>query len=173
MQELQPYFPEPIITAKMLEKTKHSFKQRERSAAGSKKENKSSRKFLRKIILIIFFIFLGTFLIFFFQNQGQPPEKSLMKHLKFVPKNKTLTAKSSTANKLSEFDLEDMMQSFGSNIPVQESSERLKKMITASPEILENIANNILLEIGCRITLEKNRRQRPRKYKIDSRFSGW
>ena len=71
-----------------------------------------------------------------------------MKHLKFVPKNKTLTAKSSTANKLSEFDLEDMMQSFGSNIPVQESSERLKKMITASPEILENIANNILLEIG-------------------------
>ena len=50
-----------------------------------------------------------------------------MKHLKFVPKNKTLTAKSSTANKLSEFNLEDMMQSFGSNIPVQESSERLKK----------------------------------------------
>ena len=65
-----------------------------------------------------------------------------------MPKNKTLTAKSSTANKLSEFNLEDMMQSFGSNIPVQESSGRLKKMVTASPEILENIANNILREIG-------------------------
>ena len=148
MQELQPYFPEPIISAKMLEKTKHSFKPRERSAAGSKNENKSAGKFLLKIILIILFIFLGTFLIFFFQNQGQPPGKSLMKHLKFVPKNKTLTAKSSTANKLSEFNLEDMMQSFGSNIPVQESNERLKKMVTASPEILENIANNILREIG-------------------------
>ena len=148
MQELQPYFPEPIISAKMLEKTKHSFKPRERSAAGSKNENKSAGKFLLKIILIILFIFLGTFLIFFFQNQGQPPGESLMKHLKFVPKNKTLTAKSSTANKLSEFNLEDMMQSFGSNIPVQESSERLKKMVTASPEILENIANNILREIG-------------------------
>ena len=29
-----------------------------------------------------------------------------------------------------------------------ESNERLKKMITAPPEILENIANNILQEIG-------------------------
>ena len=69
MQELQPYFPEPIISAKMLEKTKHSFKLRERSAAGSKNENKSEGKFLRKIFLIILFIFLGTFLIFLFQNQ--------------------------------------------------------------------------------------------------------
>ena len=80
----------------MLEKTKHSFKPRERSAAGSKNEKKSAGKFLLKIILIILFIFLGTFLIFFFQNQGQPPGESLIKHLKFVPKNKTLTAKSSS-----------------------------------------------------------------------------
>ena len=37
---------------------------------------------------------------------------------------------------------------FESDIPLLESNERLKKMITAPPEILENIANNILQEIG-------------------------
>jgi hypothetical protein len=80
--------------------------------------------------------------------QGPPARESILKHLKFMPKNKTLTAKSSTENKLSEFNLEDMMQVFGSNIPIQESNEQLKKMVTASPEILDNIANNILREIG-------------------------
>ena len=59
--------------------------------------------------------------------------------MQFFPKNKTLTAKSSTGNKPAEFNLEDMMQEFGSNIPVQESNERLKKMLTAPPEILDKI----------------------------------
>ena len=74
--------------------------------------------------------------------------KNLIKHLKFFPKNKTLTADSKTDNKPSEFNMEDMMQEFGSNISVQESNERLKKMITASPQILDKIANSILQEIG-------------------------
>ena len=41
-----------------------------------------------------------------------------------------------------------MMKEFGSDIPVQESNELLKKMVTATPEILENITNRILNEIG-------------------------
>ena len=70
MQELQPYFPEPIISAKMLEKTKHSFKPRERSAAGSKNENKSAGKLLLKIILIILFIIPGHISNIFFPESG-------------------------------------------------------------------------------------------------------
>ena len=41
-----------------------------------------------------------------------------------------------------------MLNGFESDIPLLEPNERLKKMITAPPEILENIANNILQEIG-------------------------
>ena len=93
-------------------------------------------------------LFLAAFVIFLFQKQGPSQKKNIINHLKFVPKNKTLTAKSSTANKLSVHTLEDMLQGFGSNIHVQESNARLKKMVTASPEILENIANSILQEIG-------------------------
>ena len=44
--------------------------------------------------------------------------------------------------------MDDMLNGFESDIPMLESNERLKKMITAPPEILENIANNILQEIG-------------------------
>jgi len=148
MQELQPYFPEPIISSKMREETQDPSILREIPAVKSVKENNSAAKNLRKIILFVLLIFLGSFLIFFLQMQGPPARESILKHLKFVPKNKTLTAKSSTENKLPEFNMEDMMQAFGSNIPIQKSNEQLKKMITASPEILENIANNILREIG-------------------------
>jgi len=91
---------------------------------------------------------MGVFVIFLLQKQDLSPAKNIIKHLKFFPKNKTLTAKSSSGNKPSEFNMENMMQEFCSNIPVHESNERLKKMVTAPPEILDNIANNILQEIG-------------------------
>ena len=148
MQELQPYFPEPIISAEMRAATKPTTKQRDASAEKSKKGNSNAAKTLRKIIFFMILLFLAAFVIFLFQKQGPSQKKNIINHLKFVPKNKTLTAKSSTANKLSEHTLEDMLQGFGSNIPVQESNARLKKIVTASPEILENIANSILQEIG-------------------------
>ena len=150
MQELQPFYPEPIISAKMLAETKPS--QKIRYPTNKKNKNKKSlpKKFSRKIILIIFsiIILLSTLAIFIFEKQNFNPQKNIIKHLKFVPKNKTLTAKSSAEDKLSELNLEDMMKEFGSDIPVQESNELLKKMITATPEILENITNRILNEIG-------------------------
>ena len=148
MKELQPYFPEPIISAKMRAETKIPSINRGITAVSSKKNNNPDENFWRKIILFLLLIFIGLFLIFLFQKQGTTPGESIWKHLKFVPKNKTLTAKSSTVSKLSEFNLEDMMQEFGSKIPLQESNERLKKIVTAPPEILENIANNILRQIG-------------------------
>lgn len=150
MQELQPFFPEPIISAKMLAATKPS--QKIRYPSNKKQKNKKTlpKEFPRKVILIVFLItiLLGILAIFIFEKQNLNPQKNIIKHLKFVPKNKTLTAKTSTEDKLSDFNLEDMMKEFGSEIPVQESNELLKKMITANPEILENITNKILNEIG-------------------------
>ena len=148
MQELQPFFPEPIISAEMRAETKPTTKHRHNSSGKRKNDKSSATNFLRKIFFGLILIFLGAFVIFLLQKQGTTPRKNIINHLKFVPKNKTLTAKSSTANKLSEVNMDDMMQAFGSNIPVQESNERLKKMVTASPEILDNIANSILQEIG-------------------------
>ena len=148
MQELQPYFPEPIISAEMKAATKSSPQLRNTSTDKSKKDKSSGPNYLRRFMLILLLIFLGVFIIFLVQMQDPSPGKNIIKHLKFFPKNKTLTAKSSTGNKPSEFNLEDMMQEFGSNIPVQESNERLKKMLTAPPEILDKIANSILQEIG-------------------------
>jgi hypothetical protein len=148
MQELQPYFPEPIISAEMMEVTKPSSQLRNTSTSKSKKDNSSPPKLLRRFIVISLLIFIGAFVIFLLQNHYPSPGGNIIKHLKFFPKNKTLTAKSSTGDKPSEFNIEDMMQEFGSNIPVQESNERLKKMVTAPPEILDNIANSILQEIG-------------------------
>jgi len=150
MQELQPFFPEPIITAKMLAETKPSQKTRYASKNKNKNKKTSKLKFSRKTIFIIFLItiLLCALTIFIFEKQNINLNKNIIKHLKFVPKNKTLTAKSSAKDKLSELNLEDMMKDFGSEIPVQESNELLKKMITATPEILENITNRILNEIG-------------------------
>ena len=148
MQELQPHFPEPIISAEMRAETKPTTKHREISAGKNEDKKSSISKSIRKIIFISILFFLGGFALFLSLNQVLPPGKEKMKHLKFVPKNKTLTAKSSTSNKLPEFNLDDMMQMFNSNIPVLESNERLKKLITAPPEIMENIANSILREIG-------------------------
>ena len=148
MQELQPYFPEPIVSAKMKSTTKLSTKLLSTSTDKSKQGKSSEHNILRRFLLILLLIFMGVFVVFLLQKQDLSPGKNIIKHLKFFPKNKTLTAKSSSANKLSEFNMEDMMQEFGSNIPVHESNERLKKMVTAPPEIMDNIANNILQEIG-------------------------
>ena len=148
MQDLQPYFPEPIISAEMQSITKPVSKKFASSAEKLKNNKSNAGKSLRKFIFIILLITLAAFLVFLFQKNGTAPSKNIINHLKFTPKNKTLTAKSSTANKISKLSIEDMMQEFGSNIPVQESNARLKKMVTASPEILENIANSILQEIG-------------------------
>ncbi len=150
MQELQPFFPEPIISAKMLAETKPSQIIRYPSNKKNKNKKTLNLKFPRKIILIVFLItiLVGILAIFIFEKQNLNPQKNIIKHLKFVPKNKTLTAKSSSEDKLVDLNLEDMMKEFGSEIPVQESNELLKKMITATPEILENITNRILNEIG-------------------------
>ena len=115
-----------------------------------KRKKTHNHKFSKKLLIIIIFIifFLSTILIFLFEKQNLHSKKNIIKHLKFVPKNKTLTAKSSNDNKLSEFSLEDMMEEFGSNIPVQESNELLKSMIKSNPKSLENITNKILNEIG-------------------------
>ena len=148
MQELQPYFPEPIVSAEMKSATKSSTQLRNTSTYKSKDGNSSKPNILRRILLILLLIFTCVFVIFLLQKNDLSPGKSIIKHLKFFPKNKTLTARSSSNNKPSKFDMEDMMQEFGSNIPVHESNERLKKMVTAPPEILDNIANSILQEIG-------------------------
>jgi len=150
MQELQPYFPEPIISEKMLEETKPTPKIRESSNRTNKKNKSKPLKLSRKLIFFIFLIFviLSTFLIIILEKQGINLHKNKIKHLKFVPKNKTLTAKSSEKETFPEFNLEDMMKEFSSNIPIQESNELLKKMVTAPPEILENITNSILHEMG-------------------------
>jgi len=150
MQELQPYFPEPIITAKMLAETKPTPKTRETFVKTNKKNKSAPFVFSRKIILflILILIFLSTFLIIILEKQNLSLHKNIVKHLKFVPKNKTLTAKSSEQDEFPDFNLEDMMKEFSSDIPLQESNELLKKMVTAPPDIFENIANNILHEMG-------------------------
>ena len=96
----------------------------------------------------ILFSGLGGFIIFLSQYQGLHQKKDLIKHLKFVPKEETISANSPPSNDLSDISMDDMLHGFESDIPLLESNERLKKMITAPPEILENIANNILQEIG-------------------------
>ena len=148
IQELQPYFTEPIISEEMKAETKTTSPLRNISAKKINKDKSSGSNSLRRFVLILLLIMLGVFIIFLLKMQGPSPGKNLIKHLKFFPKNKTLTADSKTDNKPSEFNMEDMMQEFGSNISVQESNERLKKMITASPQILDKIANSILQEIG-------------------------
>jgi len=148
MQELQPYFPEPIISAEMRAETKPTTKHMEISAGKNEDKISSTSKSIRKIIFIFILFFLGGLALILLLNQVRPPVKEKMKHLKFVPKNKTLTANSPASNKLPEFNLDDMMQMFNSNIPVLESNELLKKLITAPPEIMENIANSILRDIG-------------------------
>ena len=150
MQELQPYFPEPIISEKMLAETKPTPIIRETSSVKNKHKKPAPFKFSRKLILIIILIliFLSTFFIIILERQNLHLNNNLIKHLKFIPKNKTLTAKSTTEDKLPDLNLEDMMKEFGSDIPVQESNELLKKMVTAPPDILENITNSILHEMG-------------------------
>ena len=148
IQELQPYFTEPIISEEMKAVTKTTSPLRNISAEKIKKDKSSGSNFLRRFVLILLLILLGIFIIFLLKMQDPSTGKNLIKHLKFFPKNKTLTADSKTDNKPSEFNMEDMMHEFGSNISVQESNERLKKMITASPQILDKIANSILQEIG-------------------------
>ncbi|MEC9069106.1 MAG: hypothetical protein VYC02_03510 [SAR324 cluster bacterium] len=148
IQELQPYFTEPIISEEMKAETKTTSPLRNISAKKINKDKSSGSNSLRRFVLILLLIMLGVFIIFLLKMQDPSPGKNLIKHLKFFPKNKTLTADSKTDNKPSEFNMEDMMQEFGSNISVQESNERLKKMITASPQILDKIANSILQEIG-------------------------
>ncbi len=148
MQELQPFFPEPIISAEMQAETKPASSQRITVTAKSKKEQSSVSKLFRKILLFALLIFLAAFSFFLAQKYGSPPGKTKVTHLKFVPKEKTVSAKSSSSNKLTEFNLDDMLSSFNSNIPVLQSNERLKKLLTAPPEIIDNIANTILQEIG-------------------------
>ena len=148
IQELQPYFTEPIISEEMKAVTKATSPLRNISAKKIKKDKSSGSNFLKRFVLILLLIMLGIFIIFLLKMQDPSTGKNLIKHLKFFPKNKTLTADSKTDNKPSEFNMEDMMQEFGSNISVQESNARLKKMITASPQILDKIANSILQEIG-------------------------
>ena len=65
-----------------------------------------------------------------------------------MPKEETISANSPPSNDLSVINMDDMLNGFESDIPLLKSNDRLKKMITAPPEILENIANNILQEIG-------------------------
>ena len=149
MQELQPYFPEPIISEEIKLQTKPVSKNLETSAFKKYKKKKAPANLLQKILLAaILFSGLGGFIIFLLQYQGLNKNKDLIKHLKFVPKEKTLSANSPPSNDLSVINMDDMLNGFESDIPMLESNERLKKMITAPPEILENIANNILQEIG-------------------------
>jgi hypothetical protein len=148
MRELQPYFPEPIISEEMKTQTKPATKHRNSSAAKIRKQKSASARRLRKIIVFAMLSVLGALIFFLSQNQGLHQEKDIIKHLKFVPKEKTITAKSPAPNDLSDISMEDMLQGFQSDIPLMESNEYLKKMITAPPEILDNIANSILQEIG-------------------------
>ena len=149
MQELQPYFPEPIISEEIKLQTKPASKNLETSAFRKYKQKTAPANRLQKILLAaILFSSLGGFTIFFSQYQRLNKNKDLIKHLKFVPKEETISANSPPSNDLSDINMDDMLNGFESDIPLLESNERLKKMITAPPEILENIANNILQEIG-------------------------
>ena len=149
MQELQPYFPEPIISEEIKLQTKSAAKKDETYAFKKYKHKTSPTKKFKKIFLAaILFPSLVVFLIFFSQYQGINKNKDLIKHLKFVPKKETISASSPSSNDLSDINMDDMLNGLESDIPLLESNERLKKMITAPPEILENIANNILQEIG-------------------------
>ena len=150
MQELQPYFPEPIISAEMLAETNTNQKIDYSTNIKNNRKKSSTQKFTKKklIIIISIIFFMSMILIFLFEKQNLNSHKNIIKHLKFVPKNKTLTANSSEDTKLSDLSLEDMMKDFGSNIPIQESNELLKSMIKAAPKSLENITNKILNEIG-------------------------
>ena len=149
MQELQPYFPEPIISEEIKLQTKPVSKNLETSAFRKyKKKTAPANRLQKKLLAAILFSGLGGFIIYFSQYQGLNNKKDLIKHLKFVPKEETISANSPPSNDLSDINMDDMLNGFESNIPLLESNERLKKMITAPPEILENIANNILQEIG-------------------------
>ena len=149
MRELQPYFPEPIISEEIKLQTKPASKNRETSAFRKYKQKTAPASRLRKILLAAFvFSGLGGFIIFLSQNHGLHQKKDIIKHLKFVPKEETISANSPPSNDLSDISMDDMLHGFESDIPLLESNERLKKMITAPPEILEKIANNILQEIG-------------------------
>ena len=149
MQELQPYFPEPIISEEIKLQTKPVSKNRETSAFRKYKQKTAPANRLQKILLAaILFSGLGGSILYFSQYQGLNKNKDLIKHLKFVPKEETISANSPPSNDLSDINMDDMLNGFESDIPLLESNERLKKMITAPPEILENIANNILQEIG-------------------------
>ena len=149
IQELQPYFPEQIISEEIKLQTKSISKKGENYTFRKHKKGKATPKRFQKILLAaILFSSLAGFIIFFSQYQGINQKKDLIKHLKFVPKEETISATSPPSNDLSDINMDDMLNSFESDIPLLESNERLKKMITASPEILENIANDILHEIG-------------------------
>ncbi len=149
MQELQPYFPEPIISDEIMSKTKPVSKNSETSNFRRyNKRNASSNRVRKTLLAAIFLPSLAVFILFFSQFQGLNQKKDLIKHLKFAPKEETISANSPPSNELSDIKMDDMLSGFESEIPLLESNERLKKMITAPPEILENIANNILQEIG-------------------------
>ena len=149
MQELQPYFPEPIISEEIKLQTMPVSNNLENSAFRKYKQKTARTNRLQKLLLAaILFSGLGGLIIYFSQNQGLNKNKNLIKHLKFVPKEETISANSPPSNDLSDISMDDMLNGFESDIPLLESNERLKKMITAPPEILENIANNILQEIG-------------------------
>ncbi len=149
MQELQPYFPEPIISEEIKLQTKPISKNRVHNNFRKYKQKKAPANRFQKILLAaILFFSLSIFIIFMSQYHGIKQKKDLIKHLKFVPKEETISANSPSSNDLSDFNMDDMLNGFESDIPLLESNERLKKMITAPPEILENIANNILNEIG-------------------------
>ena len=149
MQELQPYFPEPIISEEIKLQTKPVSKNLETSAFRKFKQKTAPANRLQKILLAaIFFPGLVVSIIFLSHYQGLNKNKDLIKHLKFVPKEETISANSPPSNNLSDINMDDMLNGFESDIPLLESNERLKKMITAPPEILEKIANNILQEIG-------------------------
>ncbi len=149
MQELQPYFPEPIISEEIKLQTKTTSKNGETSPFRKYKHKTAPANRFKKILLAaILFPSLIGFLIFFSQYHGLNQKKDFIKHLKFVPKEETISANSPPSNNLSDINMDDMLNGFESDIPLLESNEHLKKMITAPPEILENIANNILQEIG-------------------------
>ncbi len=149
MQELQPYFPEPIISEEIKLQTKPTSKNHDIHDFRKYKQEKTSTQRSQKILLAaILFSSLGLILIFISQYQGIKQNEDIIKHLKFVPTKETISTNSPPSNDLSDINMDDMLNGFESDIPILESNERLKKMITAPPEILENIANNILQEIG-------------------------
>ncbi len=146
IRELQPLFPEPIISAEMREQSQTPEKP---GAADQDKTRKPAHPgaLSKGLLLAGGIVLAGVLVVLMLHSPIVQKPKEEFKPLKFNPKGKTLTPRSSS-DEPQQIELKDMMSGFNLGIPVIKPDEKLRQLISESPDKAKKLAHDMFKELG-------------------------